>query len=72
MAESALRSVSNQLDRYPTGYGQWLIALDYAMANTVEVALVGKFEAKEMQDLLAELRNQYLSLIHISEPTRPY
>tara|TARA_B100001123_G_scaffold449817_1_gene616915 strand:+ start:16353 stop:18383 length:2031 start_codon:yes stop_codon:yes gene_type:complete len=59
MAESALKSVSNQLDRYPTGHGQWLIALDYAIANPVAVALVGKFKAKEMQDLLAELRNQY-------------
>jgi len=40
-AERALASVGPYLERYPTGFAQWLIALDFAHAPVAEVAIVG-------------------------------
>jgi uncharacterized protein len=40
-AERALASVGPYLARYPTGFAQWLIALDFAHAPVTEVAIVG-------------------------------
>jgi uncharacterized protein YyaL (SSP411 family) len=40
-AEAALRLTAAFVDRYPTGFAQWLIALDFALADVVEVAIVG-------------------------------
>ena len=40
-AERALASVGPYLARYPTGFAQWLIALDLAHAPVAEVAVVG-------------------------------
>jgi uncharacterized protein len=40
-AEQALRTVVGFVGRYPTGFAQWLSAMDFALADTVEVAIVG-------------------------------
>jgi uncharacterized protein YyaL (SSP411 family) len=40
-AERALRQVAPYLARYPTGFGQWLIAADLAIGPLVEVAVIG-------------------------------
>jgi len=40
-AERAIGSVGDLLARYPTGFAQWLVALDFAHAAVAEVALVG-------------------------------
>ncbi len=40
-AEHALGLVAGVLARYPGGFGQWLVALDFALADVVEVAVVG-------------------------------
>ena len=41
-AERALRTVVPFVDRYPTGFAQWLSAMDLALAPAVEVAIVGE------------------------------
>jgi uncharacterized protein YyaL (SSP411 family) len=40
-AEQALRLTAAFADRYPTGFAQWLVALHFALADVVEVAIVG-------------------------------
>ena len=40
-AERAIAAVGPYLGRYPTAFGQWLLALDVALAPVVEVAIVG-------------------------------
>ena len=40
-ADGALATVAPFPDRYPTGFAQWLNALDFALADVVEVAIVG-------------------------------
>ena len=53
-AERALRTVAPYLERYPTGFAQWLVALDLALAPAVEVAIVGDPADPATQALLAE------------------
>jgi uncharacterized protein YyaL (SSP411 family) len=40
-AERAIEGVTSFATRYPTGFGQWLGAIDFALADVVEVAIVG-------------------------------
>jgi uncharacterized protein YyaL (SSP411 family) len=40
-AERALGTVAGHLPRYPTGFGQWLVAASFAAGDVVEVAIVG-------------------------------
>ena len=40
-AERAMRTVTPFVARYPTGFAQWLSAMDFALAPVVEVAIVG-------------------------------
>ena len=40
-AERALATAGPFLARYPTSFAQWLVALEFAHADVVEVALVG-------------------------------
>ncbi|HWP63727.1 MAG TPA: thioredoxin domain-containing protein [Candidatus Binatia bacterium] len=41
-AERAIAAVGPYLGRYPNAFGQWLLALDFALAPAVEVAVVGE------------------------------
>ncbi len=40
-AERAMRTVTGFVARYPTGFAQWLSAMDFALAPVVEIAIVG-------------------------------
>ena len=60
-AESALRQVSELAVRYPTAFGRWLSAAEYANANVKQVAIIvsrdGQDSARELVDALrAEYR----------------
>jgi uncharacterized protein YyaL (SSP411 family) len=58
-AEAALRTVEPYLGRYPTGFAQWLSALDFALAPVREVAIAGDPGAADTQALLAVARSGY-------------
>ena len=55
-AERALAQVTSFAGRYPNGFGQWLGALDFALASVVEIALVGDPDASETAALVATVR----------------
>ncbi len=40
-AERAIGTVASFMTRYPTGFGQWLVAASFAAGDAVEVAIVG-------------------------------
>ncbi len=40
-AERAIGLVAGVAGRYPTGFAQWLVAIDFALAPTIEIAIVG-------------------------------
>jgi hypothetical protein len=51
-AERSLGRVQQMLGRYPLGFAQWLSALEYALAETREIAIVGDPEAPDARELL--------------------
>jgi uncharacterized protein YyaL (SSP411 family) len=58
-AERAMRSVVPFVGRYPTGFAQWLGAMDMALAPVVEIAIVGTADDPATAALLAEARTGY-------------
>ena len=52
LAQAALGPMQPPMARYPLGFAQWLIALDYALAHPREVAIVGAPEAADTRALL--------------------
>jgi hypothetical protein len=55
-AERALGLVAGVLGRYPSGFAQWLVALDSALADVIELAIVGDPADPATQRLLAPAR----------------
>ncbi|HEX6867574.1 MAG TPA: thioredoxin domain-containing protein [Candidatus Limnocylindrales bacterium] len=58
-AERALRVVVPFVERYATGFAQWLSAMDFALAPAVEVAIVGEPGDPAVGSLLAEVRHGF-------------
>jgi uncharacterized protein len=52
LADASLAGVGPLLGRYPLGFGQWLVALDYALSRPREIAIVGRPGAAGTQALL--------------------
>jgi uncharacterized protein YyaL (SSP411 family) len=52
LARGMLGPMQEMLARYPLGFAQWLIALDYVLAHPREVSIVGDAEAADTQALL--------------------
>jgi uncharacterized protein YyaL (SSP411 family) len=52
LARAVLGPVQPMLARYPLGFAQWLIALDYMLSHPREVAIVGGSGAADTQELL--------------------
>jgi len=58
-AEAALATVGPYLERYPTGFAQWLCALELAHSPSVEVAIVGDPGAEATWRLVDVARRGY-------------
>jgi uncharacterized protein YyaL (SSP411 family) len=58
-AERGMRTVVGYVTRYPTGFAQWLVAMDMAIHQIVEVAIVGEPEEAGTRQLLAEVRRPW-------------
>jgi uncharacterized protein YyaL (SSP411 family) len=58
-AERAMRVVVPFVERYATGFAQWLSAMDLAIASAVEVAIVGAPDEPATAALLAEARRGF-------------
>jgi uncharacterized protein YyaL (SSP411 family) len=52
LAQTALGPMQPLLAKYPLGFAQWLIALDYALSHPREVAIVGAPEVSDTRALL--------------------
>ena len=59
VARESLRQVQQMLGRYPLGFGQWLSALEYALVETQEIAIVGDPEASDVEVLLDVCRDGF-------------
>jgi len=58
-AERAIRSVVPFVSRYPTGFAQWLGAMDLALSVVVEVAIVGPSDDAATAALVEETRRGF-------------
>jgi len=58
-ARQSLRQVQAMLGRYPLGFGQWLTALEYALAETREIAVLGSRDAEDVRRLLEVCRDGF-------------
>jgi uncharacterized protein YyaL (SSP411 family) len=58
-AESALASIQSLASRYPTAFGFWLSAIDFALAPVSEVAVLGDLKDERMADLVGVLWEKY-------------
>jgi uncharacterized protein YyaL (SSP411 family) len=58
-AERALGLVTGVVARYPGAFAQWLVALDFALADVFEVAVVGDPADPETQRLLGPTRRGF-------------
>ena len=58
-AENLLGTVQPALAQSPLGFAQWLIALDFALSNPREIAIVGDQRSDEAQALLDVIRSGY-------------
>jgi hypothetical protein len=55
VAEDMLGSIQNAIMRYPTAFGQWLCAADFAVGPTHEVAIIGDLNDPNTQELVKTL-----------------
>ena len=58
-AETALKSVNAQIENYPTGLTNWLIALDYLLNPPKEVVIAGNLEAELTRKMLQIVSETY-------------
>jgi hypothetical protein len=70
-AERAMRTVVPFVVRYPTGFAQWLGAMDLALARAIEVAIVGAPDDPATAALIAETRRGYRPNQVVSVATDP-
>jgi uncharacterized protein YyaL (SSP411 family) len=58
-AERAIRTVVPFVGRYPTGFGQWLSAIDLALRPIAEIAIAGALDDPATSALITEARAGY-------------
>ena len=58
-AADALSGMQSATERYPTAFAQWLQAMQFALAEGREIAILGEPDAADTQDLLKVLWDQY-------------
>ncbi|HEY7589844.1 MAG TPA: hypothetical protein VH723_02555, partial [Candidatus Limnocylindrales bacterium] len=58
-AEKAIATVTAFAARYPTGFANWLTAIDFALAPVVEVAIIGDPRSADTKRLVAPALDGY-------------
>jgi uncharacterized protein YyaL (SSP411 family) len=68
--EELLKGWMARVNRYPSAYSQYLIALDYALGTKSEVVLAGEKEDLSTAELLIRLRSRFLphTLVLLRQP----
>ena len=59
IAEQMLGSIQEAAGRYPTAFGQWLTALDFALAPVQEVAILGDPDGQDTLALVSALWSNF-------------
>ena len=59
IAATAIRSMQDLVARYPSGFGQWLCALDSYLSKPEELAVIGKSEDPATRALMGVINRRY-------------
>jgi hypothetical protein len=59
LAEAAMRLVQPVVPRFPTGFGQWLVAMSFALNHPKEIAIIGKPDAADVGEMLKVVQEKY-------------
>jgi hypothetical protein len=59
-ASSISKAFSKQIGEYPSGYTQFMVAVDFGLGPSYEVVIVGKPNADDTRDMLRSLRTFYI------------
>jgi uncharacterized protein YyaL (SSP411 family) len=70
-AEKALGLVVGMAVRYPTAFGRWLSAADFALGNGKQVAVVSEAGAEDMSAFVGVVQSQYRPNLVIAASTYP-
>ena len=60
LAVESLRPMRELMERYPTGAGQWLCALDFYVSSPKEIAIIGEPGSSDTSGLLREVFRSYI------------
>lgn len=71
LAEKSLELVSDFVSRYPTAFGRWLSAADFALENVKQVAVVYAADDGHTQEILRFLQSTYRPNTILAASTHP-
>ena len=71
LAEQSLGALQTVFARYPTAFGQWLIALDFALGPVQEIAIVGPTPARDSMVQTAWERYRPRGVVAVSDVPPP-
>lgn len=71
LAEKSLKLVANHALRYPTSFGRWLSAADFALGNVKQVAVVYEANPEDARELLQTIQSAYRPNIVVAASAYP-
>ncbi|HEX5839211.1 MAG TPA: hypothetical protein VFY26_15345, partial [Anaerolineales bacterium] len=71
MAEKALRLVVDFSTRYPTAFGRWLSAADFALSNVKQIAVVYEPDVESVEDVMRVIQSEYRPNLVIAASAYP-
>lgn len=71
LAEKSLSLVANMAIKYPTAFGRWLSAVDMALGNVKQVAVVYESGGEAASELIAMIRSKYRPNVIVASSTPP-
>lgn len=71
LAEQSFALVAEHALRYPTSFGRWLSAMDFALTPTRQVAIIGEASAPETQSMLRVVQENYQPNLVLAASTFP-
>ncbi len=60
VAERSLKGMQKQMASFPRGFAGWLCALDFSLAQRLELAVIGKEGDRESQKFINAIYSEYL------------
>jgi uncharacterized protein YyaL (SSP411 family) len=71
LAETSLRLVSTFALRYPTSFGRWLSAADFALGKVRQIAVIYAADVEEARPLLQAIRSEYRPNMIVAASSQP-